>query len=308
MRELATQRLRKSGYCAAGENRGLFRRLLLLAFLFLLFGLGVGCRWSFDSPREMVRVVGSTALLPLAQDAAASWAPQDWRRKVQVFGGGSLVGLQLVAAARADVALSLIEPPAGDRRYQGLKGRVLGVMPLVLVAHPAVGVDSLTPEEAARIFLGEARNWREFGGSNTPIVIVNRGQSSGARQLVKKIILGGREFTGEARLANSDLEVRKKVSSTPGAIGYLSAAYLDNSVKTLKYDGVAYTSQTVAAGQYPLYGVARVYTRGDPEGRVRSFVEVMLQSSFLAAERKRGLLPLPTFKRPKEARSGVKEQ
>ncbi|MGQ9511615.1 hypothetical protein [Thermodesulfitimonas sp.] len=131
-------------------------------------------------------------------------------------------------------------------------------------------------------------------------MIINRAQSSGSRQLIKKLVLGGREFTGNTRLVNSDFEVRKVVASTPGAIGYLGATYLNGSVKALKYNGIECTPENVANGSYPLYGLARVYTRVKPEGTVRSYSEVLLKESFLLEEAKKELVPLKMLKKSSE--------
>ncbi len=279
----------------------------LLGVVTMMLALDCIPRAEVTSRHPAVRVVGSTALLPVARDAAQLMGGTERAARVEVFGGGSLTGLQQVAGGWADVALSLVEPPPGEPLYQGLTGKVFGVMPLVLVVHPGVRVDNLSKDDATRIFLGQVKNWAALGGPDLPIVIVSRGKSSGSRQLIKRLVLGGREFTGNARLVNSDFEVRKAVASTPGAIGYLGATYLNGSVKALKYNGIECTVENVANGSYPLYGVARVYTRGKPAGTVQSYSELLFKESFLLKEVRKGLVPLRMLKKgPETLRSGVK--
>lgn len=281
---------------------GQIKRSLVFFYLFsvvtIMLALGCISKTEVTSRHPAVRVVGSTALLPIARDAAQLMGGAERAARVEVFGGGSLTGLQQVAGGWADVALSLVEPPAGEPLFRGLRGKAFGVMPLVLVVHPGVRVDNLSKGDATRIFLGQVKNWAALGGPDLPVVIINRGKSSGSRQLIKRLVLGGREFTGNAKVVNSDFEVCKAVASIPGAIGYLGATYLNDSVKALKYNGVEYTIENVANGSYPLYGVARVYTRGRPAGTVQPYSELLFRESFLLKEVNKGLVPLKMLKKP----------
>ena len=54
-----------------------------------------------------------------------------------------------------------------------------------------------------------------------------------------------------------------KVASTPGAIGYVSIDIIDDTVKTLKLDGVEPTQETIKDGSYTLQRPFVMATKGE---------------------------------------------
>ncbi|MCL6559624.1 MAG: phosphate ABC transporter substrate-binding protein [Firmicutes bacterium] len=274
-------------------------------FLVLLLVLGMvtgGCggernaRGTQEGAAGKVTVMGSTALLPMAKDAAARFMAANQKVTVNVSGGGSFTGLQQVAAGAVDIGISDIEPPAGDPAYRGLVDHVVAVAPFLLITHPEVGVDNLTKEEAVGVFTGRIKNWREVGGKDIAVTIIHRPKSSGSRQVIKNIVLGGQEFTGNATVMNSNGEVRQAVANTPGAIGYIDLAYLNSTVKALKFNGVAYTKENVSDGTYPIYALEHMYTKGEPKGAVKSYIDFVLGTSYQAQIEKMGFLPASAVK------------
>jgi phosphate transport system substrate-binding protein len=263
-------------------------------------GCGGGDKAAPDSGRGLtgkVTVMGSTALLPMAKDAAVKFMAENHGVTVNVSGGGSFTGLQQVAAGAVDIGISDVEPPAGDPAYRELVDHVVAVAPFLLIVHPQVGVDNLTREQAVDVFTGRVKNWRELGGKDGVITIIHRPKSSGSRQVIKDTVLGGQEFTGNATVMNSNGEVRQAVASTPGSIGYIDAAYLNDSVKALKYNGSTYTAENVANGSYPIYSLEHMYTKGNPKGAVKAYIDFVLSAPFQADIEKMGFLPVSLLRR-----------
>ena len=54
-----------------------------------------------------------------------------------------------------------------------------------------------------------------------------------------------------------------KVAATPGAIGYVSLDVIDDTVKTLKLDGVEPTEENIKAGSYSLSRPFVMATKGE---------------------------------------------
>lgn len=267
------------------------RKLLVLLITFTLFTAGCSQQGRVNSSdRVEVTVLGSTALLPLIRVAAKDFVAMNPKVSLTVSGGGSLTGLHQVAVGTADIGTSDVEPPTGDPLYRGLMDHVVGVIPFLLITHPDVGVDSLTHEQAVDIFTGKIKNWRAVGGKEMDITIIDRLKSSGSRQVIKEIILQGQEFTGNTLLVNSNSEVKNAVANTPGAIGFISANYLDKSVKAVKYNGVACNEKNVVNGTYPLFAAAHVYTKGEPGGAVKAFIEFLTSDLFQLKVKRTGLL------------------
>ena len=66
------------------------------------------------------------------------------------------------------------------------------------------------------------------------------------------------------------------MNETPGAIGYLAFSYIDDSVTTLKLDGTEPTDENVQNGSYPIWAYEHMYTKGEPEGLAKEFLDFIL--------------------------------
>lgn len=113
---------------------------------------------------------------------------------------------------------------------------------LLVIAHPGVGVASLTSEELAAIYLLKTTSWQ--GGGN--IVPVNREAASSARSIFSDAVLrqppnalsaywNQMHFKGKVPplVQESDQAVLAFVQKVPGAIGYISATVSPQNVKVL---------------------------------------------------------------------------
>jgi len=261
------------------------RRLIAMLLFGTVLVLLAGC-----GPREpsggasqlkgRITASGSTALLPLVKTAAEEFQRLHPGVTVEVTGGGSFVGLKQVAEGTVHIGMSDVPAPADDPLYRGLKPHVVAGAPVVFIVHPGVPVDSLTREQLAGILTGKFTNWKQVGGSDQPITVVGRSKASGTLAAVKEIVLRGQEQTTTAVVFNSTGEVKKNVALTPGSIGYIDAAYVDASVKVLRYEGVAYTPENAATGKYPLVVREYLYTKGEPDPVVKAFIDYILAPEF----------------------------
>ncbi|GIO30302.1 phosphate-binding protein [Paenibacillus albilobatus] len=224
-----------------------------------------------------VLAVGSTALQPLVEQAAQKFMAESQYSKiqVQVQGGGSGTGLTQVAGGQADIGNSDVfaEEKLKDEA-KDLKDHQVAVVAMAAVTNPDVGVDNLTKQQLVDIFTGKVTNWKEVGGKDEKIVIVNRPASSGTRKTFEKYALGTttEDLKGSIQEESSGT-VKKIVAESPGAIGYLALSYLDDKVKVLKYEGVEATVENVTTGKYPVWAYEHMYTKGDPKPEVKAFLD-----------------------------------
>lgn len=264
----------------------------------LATALASGCsRGSPEGLKGTVTAAGSTALLPLAKQAAELFMSTNPGVTVNVSGGGSFTGLTQVAAGSVDIGNSDV-PATPELAGQGLVDHQVAVAPFVIITHPGVGVDSLSREQLAGIFTGSITNWKEVGGPDLAITIIHRAKSSGSRATISEIVLGGRDFTDRAVILNSNGEVRQGVATNPGAIGYVDAAYLNETVKAIAYNGVPYSPENVIAGRYPVYAYEHMYTRGEARGAVKAFLDFVLSPEFQGKYvEKLGFIPITRLKK-----------
>ncbi|MDA8097977.1 MAG: phosphate ABC transporter substrate-binding protein [Clostridia bacterium] len=229
-----------------------------------------------------VTVVGSTALLPVARTAADKFMEIHPEITVNVSGGGSFTGLAQVASGYISIGTSDVPAPAGDPFYSDLVEHIIAIAPFVIIVHPDVQVEDISHEQLVGVFTGQITDWQKLGHPvSLPINIIHRPPSSGSRKVIQEAVLGADEFSLNATVMNSTGEMLKSVSMISGSIGYCDYAYLAKAdVKPLKYNGVEAGFENVANGSYPIIAYGRMYTKGEPVGYTKSFLDYVLSEEF----------------------------
>lgn len=225
---------------------------------------------------------GSTALQPLVEMVAEGFMDANAGVDIQVQGGGSGTGLTQVAEKQVDIGNSDVfaEEKLKDADAEKAKALVdhqVAVVAIAAVSNPDAGVDSLTKQQLVDIFTGKVKNWSEVGGADQAIQIINRPGSSGTRATFEAFALGTKteDLKGSIQ-EDSSGTVKKMIGETPGAIGYLALSYLDDTVKTLNYDGVEPSVDNVISGKYPVWAYEHMYTNGEPSEHVKAFLDYIL--------------------------------
>ena len=229
--------------------------------------------------KKTISAAGSTALQPLVKLAADDFMAKNAGVQVNLSGGGSFTGLTNVASGSVDIGNSDVFV-TDELKDKGLVDHQVAVAPFLLITNKDVTIDNITQAQATDIFTGKITNWKEVGGKDAKISIIGRAKSSGSRATIVKTVMDGKEFTDAATAQDSNGNVMTGVAQTPGAIGYIDAAYMKDTVKALKYNGVAFSADTVGNGQYPIYALEHMYTKGEATGTVKSFLEYITSQEF----------------------------
>jgi phosphate transport system substrate-binding protein len=227
-----------------------------------------------------VTASGSSALLPLVKQAATDFMTLNPKVTVTVTAGGSGTGVKNVADGTSDIGNSDVEP-AAEYKDKGLVDHQVAIAPFAIIVNKDVTIDNLTKQQAADIFMGKITNWKDIaGGKDAKITVVHRPDSSGSRALVKTIILGGQEFTKDGVTQESSGAVKTAVAATSSTIGYVDTPYIDDTLKALKIDGVAYSEDNIKNGTYKLFGVEHMYTKGEAKDPAKAFIEFIQSKDF----------------------------
>jgi len=229
-----------------------------------------------------ITVAGSTTVQPLAEKLAEAFSAKHPKVQITVQGGGSSVGVKSAGQGTVDVGAASREVKDSEKRkFPDLKVYTIARDGIAIVVHPDVSLDGLTKEQVKSIFAGEITNWKDFGGSDRPIVVVSREEGSGTRAAFEEMVMGkeGPPIVDTAILQPSNGAVRTTVSTTPDSIGFLSFGYLDASIKALAIDGVEATAEKAASGEYPVVRPLNLLTKGEPTGIVKAWLDFIMSEA-----------------------------
>ncbi len=278
---------------------------ILAAALALMLGLATlaGCGGKKEEAKAVgelegtLTAAGSTALLPLLKPAAEEFMKKHPKVTINISGGGSVTGQNQVAAGNVNIGNSDV-PVVAELKDKGLVEYDAAIAPFAIITNPANQVSNLTQDQAIAIFTGKITNWKEVGGNDEKITIIHRAKSSGSRITVKDKVLKGQEFTDNAIIQDSNGAVRAAIASTPGSIGYVDAPYLDQTVKSLSYNGTAYSPQVVKEGKWPIYASTKMITKGAAADLAKAFIDFVQSAEFQNTyAEKFGFIPLSQMKK-----------
>lgn len=221
--------------------------------------------------KELV-LSGSTTLLQVSE-AWASAFMKEYGGTIIVNGGGSgggiadlINGINDLANASRQIKDEEIEA-AKNAGYDVQEYTVL-YDGIAVVVSSNVTVDGLTVEELSGIYRGEVSNWQDVGGENAEIVIIARDSSSGTGEyFLEEIVQLGKtlkksDYTETALRLQSNADVVNQIKNNDNAVGYIGLGYLEESLKTLKVEGIEASIETVKDGSYPISRGLYIYSPG----------------------------------------------
>jgi len=230
--------------------------MLRLASLLAVL-LVTGCGQLVATPEPVyLRAAGSSTLGPLLVDLADAFARQAPATSLDVTGAGTQFGLEALRGGDAELALAswLPSDPAGTQLDAGWQATAIARDGIAVIVHPSNPAKGLGLLQLRDLFGGRAYEWRAVGQAVTPGTVqpVSREMGSGTRAAFEALAMEGEPVSPRAVIAASSQEVVDYVASHPEAIGYVSAAYVSDSVKMLAIEGESLTPETVRQGSYAL--------------------------------------------------------
>lgn len=220
----------------------------------MLSGCGAGAE------NDVITMSGSTSMEKLCNTLKEEYMNKTGV-EIDVQFTGSGAGVQAVSEGVVDIG-NASRALKEEEKQKGIVENVVALDGIGLIVDKNNSIEDISKENLSKIFKGEVKNWSEVGGENLPIIVIGREAASGTRGAFEEI-LGVEDECLYAQEINSTGAVMAKVASTPGAIGYVSLDVIDESVKTLKVDGVEASAENIKNGSYSVQRPFVMATKGE---------------------------------------------
>ncbi len=250
------------------------------AFLLLaLFGvpeIATAQTTATDQPSGKLVVTGASTLAPLIAEIGKRFERLYPKVRVDVQTGGSSRG---VADARQGLADIGMVSRAMKNEEKDLHAFPVARDGVGIILHKDNPVQALTDEQVIAIYTGKMTNWRDVGGKDAAITVVNKAEGRSTLEV----------FLQYFKLKNADVKAHvvigdneqgvKTVAGNRSAIGYVSigtAEYdelLGVPIKLLPVGGIPASTETVRNGTFPLSRPLHIVTRTQPTGLVKVFID-----------------------------------
>lgn len=270
-----------------GDIHGRPPRLLYLAAVLSTITLLLsGCT---DQPltvtREPVtlRVVSSDSCAATVQDIVSAYEESVPWITIEIDTLNSATALSSVQAGAADLAaLSWIGE--SDTMVWSIP---FAIDSIAVIVHPDVPLNNISLLELREVFRGRIGEWSD----GTYIQVVSRESGAGVRDAFEAAVMAGQDTTLTAIVMPNNSSILDYVSSTPGAIGYVSTGFLGDGARVISVDGILPSIDS--AQTYPLTYPLLLVTPSEPSGEARSFIQWVLQAEGQSIVSSRFALPTP---------------
>lgn len=221
-------------------------------------------------------ITGSSTIAPLAAEIAKRFEQQNPGVRIDVQTGGSSRGVTDARSGLADIGMASRSLKDEER---DLKPHTIAMDGVGIILHKSNSIRVLSDDQIKAIYRGQIKNWKDVGGKNLPITVVNKAEGRSTLELFL-------HYTG---LKNSEIKAQivigdnaqgiKSVAANPGAIGYVSigtAEYDENHgtlIQLISLRGIAATVANVRGGKFPLSRPLNLVTKGAPTGLAKRFVD-----------------------------------
>jgi phosphate transport system substrate-binding protein len=168
--------------------------------------------------------------------------------------------------------------PKPEEQSEQIQGQEVAQDLLLVATHPSVtGVNNLSTEDLQDIYSGKVANWKELGGNDAAIVVLDRPEDESAKKLLRKHYLGADlKTTDKAVVLKQENELIQTLQDTPNSIGAFSlASAIDNQlpVNHLSLNGIAPKAENFANGKYKMVRPIVMVWRKAPSPAVQGLLD-----------------------------------
>ena len=248
----------------------------------------------------VIRIAGSDSMFYRVRLMGKLFTKIDPTVTIDVSQGGTMdTGIRAVINGEADAAMASCSLTEEEDKLASAKGvklveRVIGYGGIIIVANASAGVEKLTLDEVKKIFSGELNNWKQVGGTDTPIKVVRTDETHPGTLVFLQNEIMRAPFTTKATVVSSFPGVIATVADSPGSVGYARIRELTESpivrsnpkIKVISLGRsksavpVMPSRETVADHSYPLLRPYFITYLSTPKKGVVAFADFLVKKGW----------------------------
>ncbi len=254
-----------------------------IVIIVVIIGVALYAGGAFTKPEGKITIVGSTSVQPVAEKLAEAYHAKNPDVNITVQGGGSSVGLKSVQDGTAQIGT--YSSKLSSDKAPGIEQYMIAKDGICIIVNKDSNVTDLTADQVKEI----------FAGNDSSYTVVTREEGSGTRDAFIDLVMGGKNgtnITKSAIVQSSTDAVKQAVAGNPNAIGFMSLADVDDSVKVVKIDGVEPSEATVKDGSYKIQRPFLFLTKGPATGVTLEFINWCLSAEGQKIVQEEGAVPV----------------
>ncbi len=229
-----------------------------------------------SSETQKLVLTGSSTVAPLAAEIGKRFESLHPGVRVDVQSGGSSRGIADARRGLADIGMA---SRALKSEEDDLHPFVIARDGVCIIIHRDNQVRELSNEQLIAIYTDKINNWKEVGGPDAPITVVNKAQGRATLEVfLHHFKIKNSEIKADVVIGDNEQGI-KTVAGNRNAIGYVSigTAQFDAQsgvpIRLLPASGVEATTNNLANGSFPISRPLNLVTRTEPQGLAKEFIE-----------------------------------
>ena len=248
----------------------------LLLALFGVPGSAMAQTGTSDHLSGKLVITGASTLAPLIAEIGKRFESLHPKVRVDVQTGGSSRGVADARQGLADIGMVSRAMKEDEKDLHAFPVARDGVG---MIVHKENPVQALSDEYVIAIYTGKITNWKDVGGKDAAITVVNKAEGRSTLEVFLHYFkLKSTDIKPHVVIGDNEQGV-KTVAGNRNAIGYVSigTAEYDESqgvpIKLIPVGGVAASTETVGNGTFPISRPLHIVTRTPPIGLAKAFID-----------------------------------
>lgn len=265
--------------------------MAILAVFALIVFLACGGEKA-EEESNSIMIKGSDTMVHLVSSWAEAYMNKWADAEISVTGGGSGTGIAALINGTTDICAASRNMKPKEIKLAEEKGAMpmehtVAMDGIALVVNPENPIDTLSIEQLGKIYTGAYTNWNQVNGPDEPIGVLSRESSSGTYVFFQEHVLNKKDYTPNARLMPATSAIIQSVSNDTWSIGYVGLGYAAEAGDKVKVLAIYETDpaaaimpsmETVLDGSYSIARGLYLYTKGEPEGAIKKFLDFCLSA------------------------------